>query len=143
METVFLLIETEVGQLESVLDRIRPIPGVVEIQAVTGPFDLIVKVQATHLNQALDTVVHKIRGCRGSSRPRPSSRSWPASPNGEPWRTARRPRGRAVLRDVKVFGRDPGWPSLRRPTSAVPAPGRTVRARSLRRPRGGRQPADD
>jgi DNA-binding Lrp family transcriptional regulator len=35
------------------------------VQAVTGPFDLIVKVQAPHINTALDTVVHKIRKIPG------------------------------------------------------------------------------
>ncbi len=65
METLYLLIETEVGQLEAVLQRLRAIPGVVEVEAVTGPFDLIVKVQAAHLNAALDTVVHKIRRVPG------------------------------------------------------------------------------
>ncbi len=65
METLYLLIETEVGQLETVLQRLKAIPGVVEVEAVTGPFDLIVKVQAVHLNTALDTVVHKIRRVPG------------------------------------------------------------------------------
>jgi DNA-binding Lrp family transcriptional regulator len=65
METVFLLVETDVGQLESVLQRMRAVPGVAEVQAVTGPFDLIVKVQAPHINTALDTVVHKIRKIPG------------------------------------------------------------------------------
>jgi len=65
METVFLLVETEVGQLESVLSRMKSVPGVAEVEAVTGPFDLIVKVQAPHLNTALDTVVHKIRKIPG------------------------------------------------------------------------------
>jgi len=65
METLYLLVETEVGQLESVLQRMRAVPGVTEVEAVTGPFDLIVKVQAAHLNTALDTVVHKIRKIPG------------------------------------------------------------------------------
>jgi DNA-binding Lrp family transcriptional regulator len=65
METLYLLVETEVGQLDSVLQRLRGIPSVVEVEAVTGPFDLIVKVQAPHLNAALDTVVHRIRRVPG------------------------------------------------------------------------------
>ncbi|MGA8664547.1 MAG: Lrp/AsnC ligand binding domain-containing protein [Thermoplasmata archaeon] len=65
METIFLLVETEVGQLESVLQRMKAVPGVAEVEAVTGPFDLIVKVQAAQLNTALDTVIHKIRKIPG------------------------------------------------------------------------------
>ncbi|MCI4362759.1 MAG: Lrp/AsnC ligand binding domain-containing protein [Thermoplasmata archaeon] len=65
METVYLLIETEVGRLEEVARRLRAVTGVVEVEAVTGPFDLIVKLQAEHINTALDTVVHKIRKVPG------------------------------------------------------------------------------
>ena len=65
MEIVYLLVETEVGKLEEVIRRLKVIPGVTEVQAVTGPFDLIVKVEAPHINAALDTVVHKIRRVAG------------------------------------------------------------------------------
>jgi DNA-binding Lrp family transcriptional regulator len=65
METLFLLVETEVGRLDDVLKRIRSVPSVTEVEAVTGPFDLIVKVQAPHINAALDTVVNRIRKIPG------------------------------------------------------------------------------
>lgn len=65
METLYLLVETEVGRLDEVIKRIRTVPSVTEVQAVTGPFDLIVKIEAPHINAALDTVVHKIRKIPG------------------------------------------------------------------------------
>ena len=65
VETIYLLVETDVGQLEEVMRRIRSEPSVVEVEAVTGPFDLIVKVQARHINEALDIVIHKIRRIPG------------------------------------------------------------------------------
>ncbi len=65
METIYLLCETDVGKLDDVLKRLKAVTGVAEVQAVTGPFDLIVKVQAPHINQALDVVVHKIRKIPG------------------------------------------------------------------------------
>ena len=65
METLFLLVEVEVGKLDDVLRRMKAVPGVAEVQAVTGPFDLIVKVEAPHINEALDTIVHKIRRIPG------------------------------------------------------------------------------
>ncbi|HKS59354.1 MAG TPA: Lrp/AsnC ligand binding domain-containing protein [Thermoplasmata archaeon] len=65
METLYLLVETEVGRLDEVLRKIKSVPNVVEVEAVTGPFDLIVKVQASHINEALDVVVHKIRKVAG------------------------------------------------------------------------------
>jgi DNA-binding Lrp family transcriptional regulator len=65
MEVLYLLVETEVGRLEEVLRQMKAVPGVAEVQAVTGPFDLIVKVEAPQINTALDTVVHKIRRIPG------------------------------------------------------------------------------
>jgi DNA-binding Lrp family transcriptional regulator len=65
VETLYLLVEIEVGKLDDVLRRMKAVPGVTEVQAVTGPFDLIVKVEAPHINDALDTVVHKIRRIPG------------------------------------------------------------------------------
>ncbi len=64
-ETIFLLVETEVGRLEEVLRKVRAIPEVSEVEPVTGPFDLIVKVRAAHINRALDVVVHRIRKIPG------------------------------------------------------------------------------
>ncbi|MCI4349271.1 MAG: Lrp/AsnC ligand binding domain-containing protein [Thermoplasmata archaeon] len=65
METLYLLIETEVGKLEDVQRRLRSEPNVVEVEAVTGPFDLILKIQAPHINEALDVVVNRIRRVPG------------------------------------------------------------------------------
>ena len=65
METLYLLVVTEVGRLEEVSHRLKAIPSVVEVEAVTGPFDLIVKVQAPQINTALDTVIHRIRKVPG------------------------------------------------------------------------------
>jgi DNA-binding Lrp family transcriptional regulator len=65
METLYLLVETDVGRLEDVCKRLKAIPHVVEVEVVTGPFDLIVKVQADHINTALDIVMTKIRKVPG------------------------------------------------------------------------------
>lgn len=65
METLYLLVLAEVGRLDEIARRIQQIPGVREVQAVTGPFDLIVKIQADHINEALDIVVHRIRRIAG------------------------------------------------------------------------------
>ncbi len=65
METLYLLAETDVGQLEEVIRRLRAIPYVTEVEAVTGPFDLILKIQAPHINEALNVVVQRIRKVPG------------------------------------------------------------------------------
>ncbi len=69
METLYLLAEVDFGHLDAVLQRVRAIPHVVEVEAVTGPFDLIVKIQAEHINEALDIVMQRVRripGIRGT-----------------------------------------------------------------------------
>jgi DNA-binding Lrp family transcriptional regulator len=65
MEALFLLVETEVGASEDVARRIRSVPHVVEVHGVTGPFDLIVKIEAPHINTALDIVVNRVRKIPG------------------------------------------------------------------------------
>jgi DNA-binding Lrp family transcriptional regulator len=65
VETLFLLVETEMGRLDEVMRRLKGLPSVTEVHSVTGPFDLIVKIEAPHINTALDTVVHKIRKIPG------------------------------------------------------------------------------
>ncbi len=65
METLYLLVETEIGKLDEVIAGLRAVPHVVEVEAVTGPFDLIVKLQAAHINEALDVVIHRIRRIPG------------------------------------------------------------------------------
>lgn len=65
METLYLLAEIEVGQLEEVLKRVREVPHVAEVEAVTGPFDLIIKLEARHINEALDVVMQRIRRIPG------------------------------------------------------------------------------
>jgi len=65
MESLFLLVETEVGATEDVARRIRAVPHVVEVHGVTGPYDLIVKIEAPHINTALDVVVNKVRKIPG------------------------------------------------------------------------------
>jgi len=65
METLYLLVETEVGRLDEVRRRLLAEPNVAEVEAVTGPYDLIAKVQAAHINDALDVVVHRIRRIPG------------------------------------------------------------------------------
>ena len=65
MVTLYLLVVIVVGQLAEVLRRVREVPHVAEVEVVTGPFDLIIKLKATHINEALDVVMHRIRRIPG------------------------------------------------------------------------------
>lgn len=65
METLYLLAEVDVGRLDEVMRRVREEPHVSEVEAVTGPFDLIIKLEAPHINTALDVVMQRIRRIPG------------------------------------------------------------------------------
>jgi len=65
MESVYVLIETEAGELENVVRELRNKEGVKEVNAITGPFDVIVKIETEHITEALQTIVHDIRKIKG------------------------------------------------------------------------------
>jgi DNA-binding Lrp family transcriptional regulator len=65
MEIIYVLVETEPGSLENVLKKIRTKKNVIEAHAVTGPFDIIVKVEGKHIADALGIVVRELRKIKG------------------------------------------------------------------------------
>ena len=65
MEQVYVLVEADPGQLEDVISKIKKIESVVECTAVTGRYDILVKIQAMDLPAALRFVVKDIRHIPG------------------------------------------------------------------------------
>lgn len=68
METIFVLVQAEIGAIEPVLNEIRTKEGVSEAYAVTGAFDVIAKVEGDDLSQILSTLVRDIRKTDGIKR---------------------------------------------------------------------------
>jgi DNA-binding Lrp family transcriptional regulator len=66
--TAYLLIQTEVGKADLVVDSIRGIEGVVSADDVTGPYDVIVKTEADTLDDLGKMVVSKIQAVEGITR---------------------------------------------------------------------------
>jgi DNA-binding Lrp family transcriptional regulator len=66
--TAYLLIQTEVGKADLVVDAIRGIDGVVAADDVTGPYDVIVKTEADTLDDLGKMVVSKIQAVDGITR---------------------------------------------------------------------------
>ncbi len=64
----FVLIETAVGKSKDVVASIRKIEGVVSVDVVTGPYDVIAVIQGETLNDIGDTVTEKIHPVAGISR---------------------------------------------------------------------------
>lgn len=65
METVYVLVKTEPGLLESIITELKAKPQVTEVSAVTGAYDLIVKVSGEYITDALGIVVRDIRKIHG------------------------------------------------------------------------------
>ena len=65
METVYVLVKTEPGLLETVMTELKDTPQISEISAVTGAYDIIVKVSGDYITDALGVVVRDLRKIRG------------------------------------------------------------------------------
>jgi DNA-binding Lrp family transcriptional regulator len=65
MENIYVLMETEAGKLESVLNRVKRVQGVIDVSAVTGIYDIIAKIQTDNITKALSTVVKEIKNIEG------------------------------------------------------------------------------
>ena len=64
----FVLIETNVGKAREVVAAIQLIKGVVSVDMVTGPYDIIAVVEGQSLNDIGDLVTGKIHPIPGIAR---------------------------------------------------------------------------
>lgn len=60
-----MLVKTEPGLLDDILKEIKKKEGVVDCDAVTGAYDIIVKVEGEYITDALGVVVKEIRKIKG------------------------------------------------------------------------------
>lgn len=68
MATAYVLTTVEPGYVRTVLDAIRNVSGVVEANAVTGPYDIIVKVERENADAIGKSVVAEIQTIEGVER---------------------------------------------------------------------------
>ena len=68
MVTAYILIQTEVGKAAKVTAEIVDIPGVQQAQAVTGPYDVIVRAEARNLDELGQLVVAQVQAVDGITR---------------------------------------------------------------------------
>ena len=64
----YVLIETAVGETDSVSAALAALPGVESVDTVTGPYDIIVKVSASDLNAVGQIVTREIHTVSGIVR---------------------------------------------------------------------------
>jgi DNA-binding Lrp family transcriptional regulator len=64
----YILIQTEVGKARDVAATVSDLPGVVQVDAVTGPYDVIVLTQAETVDELGSLVVSKVQSVTGITR---------------------------------------------------------------------------
>jgi DNA-binding Lrp family transcriptional regulator len=64
----YILIQTEVGRARDVAAAIGGIPGVVRVDAVTGPYDVVVLTEAHTVDELGKMIVSKVQLVPGITR---------------------------------------------------------------------------
>jgi DNA-binding Lrp family transcriptional regulator len=64
----YVLIQTEVGKAAQVADEIRGIPGVVAADDVTGPYDVIARIEAGTIDELGRLVAGRVQMIGGITR---------------------------------------------------------------------------
>lgn len=68
MVQAYILIQTEVGRARDVAATIADIAGVVRVDAVTGPYDVVVLTEAHTVDELGNMIVSKVQLVPGITR---------------------------------------------------------------------------
>ncbi|MBW1601298.1 Lrp/AsnC ligand binding domain-containing protein [Streptomyces sp. JJ66] len=68
MVQAYILIQTEVGKASTVASVISELPGVIQADDVTGPYDVIVRAQAETVDELGRLVVAEVQRVEGITR---------------------------------------------------------------------------
>ena len=68
MVHAYILIQTEVGKSAAVAKEIELIPGVTQAEDVTGPYDVIVRAEASSVDDLGKLVMAKVQAVEGITR---------------------------------------------------------------------------
>jgi DNA-binding Lrp family transcriptional regulator len=64
----YILIQTEVGKAAAVAGAIAGLPGVASSEDVTGPYDVIVRAEASNVDELGQMVVARVQNVEGITR---------------------------------------------------------------------------
>nr|WP_180218620.1 Lrp/AsnC ligand binding domain-containing protein [Streptomyces albus] len=64
----YVLIQTEVGKASTVAEIVSKIPGVIQAEDVTGPYDVILRARAETMDDLGRMVVAKVQQVDGITR---------------------------------------------------------------------------
>ncbi len=68
MVKAYVLIQTEVGRAGQVLEEVAVLEGVTDAGNITGPYDLIVRVEASDMDELGKLVAARIQAVPGITR---------------------------------------------------------------------------
>ena len=68
MVSAYILVQTEVGKAGQVTDQIRGLEGVSQVDGVTGPYDVIARVEASDLDSLAKAIVMPMQELEGITR---------------------------------------------------------------------------
>ncbi len=68
MVQAYILIQTEVGKARDVAAAIADMPGVVRVDAVNGPYDVVVLTEAHSVDELGKMIVSKVQMVQGITR---------------------------------------------------------------------------
>ncbi|WP_347352258.1 Lrp/AsnC ligand binding domain-containing protein [Intrasporangium sp.] len=68
MVQAYILIQTEVGRAATVANEMRDIPGVTLAEDVTGPYDVIARVEAPNVDDLGRLVIARLQEVQGITR---------------------------------------------------------------------------
>lgn len=68
MVQAYILIHTEVGKAQEVAGAITGLPGVVRVDAVTGPYDVMMLAEASSVDELGKMIVSKVQRVPGITR---------------------------------------------------------------------------
>jgi len=61
MPTAYVLINYEIGAEQNILNKLKNVPGVVEVSEVNGVYDIVVKIASDTLEILKNTITRHIR----------------------------------------------------------------------------------
>ena len=64
----FILVETQVGRANQVVQALRALPGVMSADVVTGTFDVIALIEVDNMAAMAELVTGQMQGIRGVLR---------------------------------------------------------------------------
>ena len=61
MPTAYVLINYEIGAEQNILNKLKNVPGIVEVSEVNGVYDIVVKIASDNLDSLKETITQHIR----------------------------------------------------------------------------------